>query len=1010
MGSVDKEVEEELLKAGEKLLDPPSSIDDLINLLDKIESCLSKVEQSPSESMHNALSPALKALVADKLIKHSDVDVKVALASCFSEITRITAPDAPYDDEQMKEVFRLIVSSFENLHDKSSQWQLKRTLILETVAKVRSCVVMLDLECDALILEMFQHFFKTIREHHPDNVFSSMETIMVLCLEESEDISLDLLSPILESVKKDNEEVLPIARKLGERVLESCATRLKPYLVQAVNTLGISLDDYSDVLASLCNDSSDNSAQNDLKPYLVLAVNTLGNFLDDYSDVLASLCHDSSDNSAQNDVHDRKSAEEPVEESAQVDSEITKEATPPQQDNDADGDRSPKSVMSNGIAQAGEDDSLVESKPLKKQDGTDSPGLSKGNNLPVNEERNDLDTEIIDSKEQKLERSTKRKGKKASSSKSTKPSKKSNVVSEKEAEKTFDSKSPSKEIPSSLNEDGIVEATGTSENDKEIKATISSPKVGDTESDAVVFHSPSESNHDENRSKKRVRTKKKNSSVKEVTAGHISKKVSEGTCDSEVKSSRPSAKKGLDRSSDVKVTTVVDAVKKGSGKSEERTKGDGGSSSRKPEAKKKGSVKTEERTKVDGESSLRKPEDKKKKGHVKGSSEKGLAKSSSKDEDKVISSLKSAAKTTKDEHSEVTPKTNLKRKRTPGKEKVSGIKKNDQKLVGKRVKVWWPEDETFYEGVVYSFDSSTKKHKVLYDDEEEEILNLEKEKWEIIEADAVPDVQEEGSHQASPDPSTDMPLKKKGKTNAGESKKEGKKDSSSKSGGATSSKSKTPSIKSTQKSKTVGKSDSEVGKKSKDSAQKTGGKFEDRSVKSGGQSEERSVKSGGKSIDSTQKNNSKKSDGSKIKKYKDDDVDTPKPSGSKIKKSKDDAVDTLKHSANSKQETVKTGKSKQGTSKIVEDDDVDTPMPSANSKQETVKTGKSKHGTSKIASSSKPKSTKSTAGKVKFSLAEDSENENSEDSTEEVEDTKVKTPSSLKAGSVVKSGKKRARN
>ncbi|KAL5071500.1 hypothetical protein RYX36_022387 [Vicia faba] len=1009
MGSVDKEVEEALLEAGQNLLDPPSSIDELITLLDKIESCLSKVEQSPSESMHNALSPALKALIADKLLKHSDVDVKVALASCFSEITRITAPEAPYDDDQMKEVFRLIVSSFENLHDKSSRWHLKRTLILETVAKVRSCVVMLDLECDALILEMFQHFLKTIREHHPDNVFSSMETIMVLCLEESEDISLDLLSPILESVKKDNEEALPIARKLGERVLESCATRLKPYLMQAVNTLGISLDDYSDVLASLCNDSSDNSAQNDLKPYLVQAVNTLGISSDDYSDVIDSLCHDSSDNSAQNDVHDCKSAEEPVEESAQVDSEITKEATPPpQQDNDADGDRSPKSVMSNGITQAGEDDTLVESKPLKEQDGTDSPVLSKGNNLSVNEERNDLDTEIIDSKEQKLERSTKRKGKKASSSKSTKSSKRSNVVSEKEAEKTFDSVSPSKETPSSLNDNGVVEATGTSENDKEIKVTISSPKVGDVESDAVVSHSPSESNHDENRSKKRVRTKKKDSSVKEVTAGHISKKMSEGTCDSEVKSAKPSAKKGLDRSSDVKVTTVVDAVKKGSGKSEERTKGDGGSSSRKQEDKKKGSGKTEERTKVEGGSSLRKLEDKKKKGHVKGSSEKGLAKSSSKDEDKImVSSLKSAAKTTKDEHSEETPKTNLKRKRTPGKEKVSGIKKNDQKLVGKRVKVLWPEDDMFYEGVVHSFDSSSKKHKVLYDDGDEEILNLDEEKWEIVEADTDPDV-EEGSHHASPDPSTDMPLKKKGKTNAGESKKEGK-NSSKSSGGAPSSKSKTPSNKSTQKSKTVGKSDGEVSKKSKDSAQKTGDKFEDRYVKSGGQSEERSVKSGGKSIDSTQKNNSKKTDGSKIKKSKDDDVDTPKPSGSKIKKSKDDDVDTLKPSANSKQETVKTGKSKQGTSKTVEDDDVDTPMPSANSKQETVKTGKSKHGTSKIASSSKPKSTKTT-GKVKFNLTEDSENENSEDSTKEVEDMKVKTPSSLKAGSVIKSGKKRARN
>lgn len=62
-----------------------------------------------------------------------------------------------------QEVFQLIVSSFEKLDDKSSLSYIKRTSILETVAKVRSCVVMLDLECDALIAEMFQHFFKSIR-------------------------------------------------------------------------------------------------------------------------------------------------------------------------------------------------------------------------------------------------------------------------------------------------------------------------------------------------------------------------------------------------------------------------------------------------------------------------------------------------------------------------------------------------------------------------------------------------------------------------------------------------------------------------------------------------------------------------------------------------------------------------------------------------------------------------------------------------------------------------------
>ncbi|KAJ6856344.1 hypothetical protein NC651_038068 [Populus alba x Populus x berolinensis] len=52
----DKELEQQLLEAGTKLLNPPSSLDDLLPLLDQVENCLSKVEQSPLKSMQNALS------------------------------------------------------------------------------------------------------------------------------------------------------------------------------------------------------------------------------------------------------------------------------------------------------------------------------------------------------------------------------------------------------------------------------------------------------------------------------------------------------------------------------------------------------------------------------------------------------------------------------------------------------------------------------------------------------------------------------------------------------------------------------------------------------------------------------------------------------------------------------------------------------------------------------------------------------------------------------------------
>lgn len=52
--------------------------------------------------MQDALYPSMKALISNQLLRHSDMDVKVSVASCMSELTRITAPDAPYNDEQMK--------------------------------------------------------------------------------------------------------------------------------------------------------------------------------------------------------------------------------------------------------------------------------------------------------------------------------------------------------------------------------------------------------------------------------------------------------------------------------------------------------------------------------------------------------------------------------------------------------------------------------------------------------------------------------------------------------------------------------------------------------------------------------------------------------------------------------------------------------------------------------------------------------------------------------------------
>lgn len=61
------------------------------------------------------------------------------------------------------------------------------------------------------------------------------------------------------------QDVLPIAKKLGEKVLEKCAMKLRPYLAQALKSSGVVLDDYSKVIASICQDTNGGVEQTDIQ-------------------------------------------------------------------------------------------------------------------------------------------------------------------------------------------------------------------------------------------------------------------------------------------------------------------------------------------------------------------------------------------------------------------------------------------------------------------------------------------------------------------------------------------------------------------------------------------------------------------------------------------------------------------------------------------------------------------------------------------------------------------------
>lgn len=231
-----EKLEQQLKEVGSKLETPPSTKDGLVKLLKQAATCLSELNQSPPASILEAMQPFLNAIVQPVLLKHQDKDVKLLVATCICEITRITAPEAPYSDDVLKDIFQLIVGTFSGLKDTGGPSFGRRVVILETLAKYRSCVVMLDLECDELVNEMYSTFFTVASDDLPESVLSSMQTIMIVLLEESEDIREDLLVVMLSALGRNKNDT---ARRLAMNVIEHCAGKLeagiKQFLVSSMS-------------------------------------------------------------------------------------------------------------------------------------------------------------------------------------------------------------------------------------------------------------------------------------------------------------------------------------------------------------------------------------------------------------------------------------------------------------------------------------------------------------------------------------------------------------------------------------------------------------------------------------------------------------------------------------------------------------------------------------------------------------------------------------------------------
>ncbi|KAF8419563.1 hypothetical protein EV426DRAFT_719909 [Tirmania nivea] len=141
-----------------KLGRPPIAINLLMKRLQQLLAELVTLEQTTVDRA--SLSTAARDLCAPALMQHKDKGVKAYVACGLAEMLRLHAPDAPYTAGQLRDIFELFVKQLRYLPHPDSPYISQYQHLLESLASIKSIVLMTDIpNGDSLILQLFTYFF-----------------------------------------------------------------------------------------------------------------------------------------------------------------------------------------------------------------------------------------------------------------------------------------------------------------------------------------------------------------------------------------------------------------------------------------------------------------------------------------------------------------------------------------------------------------------------------------------------------------------------------------------------------------------------------------------------------------------------------------------------------------------------------------------------------------------------------------------------------------------------------
>ena len=161
-----------------------------------------------------------KDLINTSILLHKDRGVKAYAACCIADLLRLYAPEAPYNQNELRDIFQFFFRQLSTgLKGADSPYYNEYFHLLESLSTVKSVVLVCDLpNADDLIIEVFREFFGMIRRDLAKKLELFIADILIALIDESQNLPADVLEILMAQFMDKNAVCTNILKRVSSSI------------------------------------------------------------------------------------------------------------------------------------------------------------------------------------------------------------------------------------------------------------------------------------------------------------------------------------------------------------------------------------------------------------------------------------------------------------------------------------------------------------------------------------------------------------------------------------------------------------------------------------------------------------------------------------------------------------------------------------------------------------------------------------------------------------------------